>query len=154
MINIGVIKRTLHFELHLPKLCLIFLVQFICRVLFYLPIFAKRSTAFVKSLMVFSTSPCSIPSRTQWLICPSRITCPTLCSADLAALIWLNTSSQGMSYSIIRSIACTWPKILRNRRCRFSESIHCFILLLHRHVFIISYIILYLKFLIQLNKYN
>ena len=53
-INMRVIKRTLHFELHLQKLCPIFWVQFICRVLFYLPIFAKRSTAFVKSLMVFS----------------------------------------------------------------------------------------------------
>ena len=57
-----------------------FWVQFICRVLFYLPIFAKRSTAFVKSLMVFSTSPCSIPvSYTHleniFLFCNSRALC-------------------------------------------------------------------------------
>ena len=60
-----------------------------------------------KVINCLSTSPCCIPSRTQWLICPSRTTWPTLCNADLAALIWASTSSQGMSSSIIRSIACT-----------------------------------------------
>ena len=41
-------------------------------------IFANRSTAFVKLSMVFSASPCSIPSLTQCLICPSSTTCPAL----------------------------------------------------------------------------
>ena len=32
--------------------------------------FAKRSTAFVKLFIVLSASPCSMPSRTQWLMWP------------------------------------------------------------------------------------
>lgn len=89
--------------------------------------FAKRSTAFVKLSMVFSASPCSIPSRTQCLICPSNTTCPHLCRADFAALIWERMSSHGISSSTIRSIACICPSILASLRCRFSASIHCLI---------------------------
>ena len=74
----------------------------------------KRSTAFVKFSMVLSASPCSIPSRTQCWIWPSKTTWPTLCSADFAALIWERTSSQGTSSSTIRSMACTWPMIFSN----------------------------------------
>ncbi|CAK7048665.1 MAG: hypothetical protein PEGG_02051 [Paraeggerthella hongkongensis] len=40
--------------------------------------FEKRSTAFVKLSMVLSASPCSMPSRTQCWMCPSRTTCPHL----------------------------------------------------------------------------
>ena len=46
---------------------------------------------------------------------------------DLAALIWESTSSQGTSSSTMRSMACTCPMIFFSLRCRFSESIHCFI---------------------------
>ena len=50
-------------------------------------ILAKRSTALVNFSIVASASPCSMPSRTQCLICPSSTTCPALLSADFAALI-------------------------------------------------------------------
>lgn len=61
--------------------------------------------------MVLSASPCSIPSRTQCWICPSKTTWPTLCSADFAALICERISSHGTSSSTIRSMACTCPII-------------------------------------------
>ena len=57
----------------------------------------KCSMALANSAMVRSASPCSMPSRTQWLRCPSSTTCPTLCSALLAALICISMSSQGTS---------------------------------------------------------
>ena len=41
---------------------------------------------------------------------------------------WERISSHGTSSSIMRSIACTCPTIFFRRRCRLSESIHCFIL--------------------------
>ena len=36
-----------------------------------------------------------------------------------------NIFTKGMSSSIIRSMACTWPMIFFSRRCRLSASIHC-----------------------------
>ena len=91
---------------------------------------ANRSTALVKRAIVSSGSPCSSPSRTQWLMCPSSTTCPTLCKADLAALSCARTSSQGtssVSYThLTLSIACTCPIIFLRRRCKFSEFMHCF----------------------------
>ena len=39
---------------------------------------ANLSTAFVKSSIVLSASPCSIPSLTQCLICPSNTICPMI----------------------------------------------------------------------------
>ena len=51
------------------------------------PIFAKRSTAFVKFSIVLSTYTYIYSSRTQCWIWPSRTIWPTLWSADLAALI-------------------------------------------------------------------
>lgn len=47
-------------------------------------------------------------------------------SAAFAALICVNTSSQGTSSSIIRSIACVCPTIFFIRRCKFSASIQRF----------------------------
>ena len=89
--------------------------------------FANLSTALVKSLMVLSTSPCSIPSLTQCWICPSSTICPHLCSADLAALIWERISSQGTSSSIILLMEATCPSIFLSLLCRLFKSIHCFI---------------------------
>ena len=109
------------------ELTVFFLTAVCCFVYFVYFILANRSTAFVKLSMVFSESPFSIPSRTQCLICPSNTTCPHLCRADFAALICDRISSQGTSSSIMRSMACTWPMIFAKRRCRFSESMHCFI---------------------------
>ena len=48
------------------------------------PILEKRSTAFVKFSMILSASPCSMPSRTPCLMCPSNTILPQPCKADFA----------------------------------------------------------------------
>ena len=84
--------------------------------------FAKRSIVLVNRARVSSALPFWIPSSTQWRIWPSRITCPALWRADLAALIWARISSQGTSSSIMRSMALICPAIFFSRRCSASES--------------------------------
>ena len=49
-------------------------------------ILAKRSTALVKLAMVWSASPCSMPSRTQCLMCPSSTTWPHLVQGGLGGV--------------------------------------------------------------------
>jgi len=61
--------------------------QFSLTTYFHYDILEKCSIAFANSLIVLSASPCSIPSFTQWLKCPSNTTCPTLCIALLTAFI-------------------------------------------------------------------
>ena len=42
--------------------------------------------------------------------------------------VYLGEDSQGMSSSTIRSMAWICPMIFASLRCRFAESIHCFII--------------------------
>ena len=82
--------------------------------------------ALVKSCIVFSLSPFSIPSLTQCCIWPSNIIWPILCNADFDAFTCIKTSSQGISSSIILSIAFNCPITFFNLLWRLSESIHFF----------------------------
>ena len=86
---------------------------------------AKRSTAFVKLSMVLSASPCSMPSRTQWLRCPPAPPVPPCCQGALGGVDLHQHVLTGhvLIHHLVDAPNC--PMIFFSLRWRLSASIHC-----------------------------